>query len=360
MANSANAAGDTYLITADGKVALTNPAEVVTDAAVVSDALLQMIPTATTKLTAPAFVRGGTDKNIYYLSGAQKRSTISAAERAVFNQGMANPAVQVIPASALAQITTGPPILAPGTYIHSAKSGLNYWITGTNSMALVSTTADALQYGLSKPRTATGAELVGYKQNTKLTGTKISCDAQNYVAIAGAFYPIAAESAVHYPGAAIALDPLACARLKLSATELGRFIKTPDKVFWLVQSSKRRQIASAAKYEALRGGLLPAVAVDYAFAHKLTIGAAAPAVLVEATPTATPTATPIPTTTPTSAPTPTPTPSPSASATKTYIVVSGDTLSKIAAKFGVSVTALKSANKLTSDTIKLGQKLVIP
>jgi LysM repeat protein len=41
-------------------------------------------------------------------------------------------------------------------------------------------------------------------------------------------------------------------------------------------------------------------------------------------------------------------------------VVSGDTLSKIAAKFGVSVTALKAANKLTTDTIKVGQKLVIP
>jgi peptidoglycan endopeptidase LytE len=41
-------------------------------------------------------------------------------------------------------------------------------------------------------------------------------------------------------------------------------------------------------------------------------------------------------------------------------VVSGDTLSRIAARFGVTVNAIKLANKLTSDTIKLGQKLVIP
>jgi peptidoglycan endopeptidase LytE len=45
---------------------------------------------------------------------------------------------------------------------------------------------------------------------------------------------------------------------------------------------------------------------------------------------------------------------------KSYTVVSGDTLSKIAAKFGVTVTALKAANNLTSDIIKLGQKLLIP
>jgi LysM repeat protein len=41
-------------------------------------------------------------------------------------------------------------------------------------------------------------------------------------------------------------------------------------------------------------------------------------------------------------------------------VVSGDTLTKIANRFSVTVAALKSANGLTSDVIKLGQKLIIP
>jgi LysM repeat protein len=107
--------------------------------------------------------------------------------------------------------------------------------------------------------------------------------------------------------------------------------------------------------------------VDYYFAKKQALGKAAPATLVEptATPTPTPTvtSTPTPTATKTATPTPiktaTPTPTPTATA-KTYIVVSGDTLQRIATKFGVTVTALKSANKLTSDTIKIGQKLVIP
>jgi LysM repeat protein len=70
-----------------------------------------------------------------------------------------------------------------------------------------------------------------------------------------------------------------------------------------------------------------------------------------------------PTTPPTPAPTtgpsvtPTPTPSPSA---KSYVVVSGDTLSKIATKFGITVAALKLANGLTSDLISIGKKLIIP
>ena len=45
---------------------------------------------------------------------------------------------------------------------------------------------------------------------------------------------------------------------------------------------------------------------------------------------------------------------------KTYSVKSGDTLSKIAQKYRVSVTSLKRKNKLKGDMIRIGQKLKIP
>jgi len=44
----------------------------------------------------------------------------------------------------------------------------------------------------------------------------------------------------------------------------------------------------------------------------------------------------------------------------TYTVKSGDSLWKIANSYGISVNDLKSANKLTSDTLSIGQKLLIP
>jgi LysM repeat protein len=43
-----------------------------------------------------------------------------------------------------------------------------------------------------------------------------------------------------------------------------------------------------------------------------------------------------------------------------YVVKSGDTLTKIAAQFGVTVRSLRSANNLTTDRITVGQKLKIP
>ena len=43
-----------------------------------------------------------------------------------------------------------------------------------------------------------------------------------------------------------------------------------------------------------------------------------------------------------------------------YVVKSGDTLTRIAAQFGVTVKVLRSANDLPTDRIKVGQKLKIP
>ncbi len=44
----------------------------------------------------------------------------------------------------------------------------------------------------------------------------------------------------------------------------------------------------------------------------------------------------------------------------TYTVMAGDTLSTISQAFGVSVQALRNANNLTGDLIRVGQPLVIP
>ncbi len=48
------------------------------------------------------------------------------------------------------------------------------------------------------------------------------------------------------------------------------------------------------------------------------------------------------------------------SGSTTHTVASGDTLFGISRKHGTSVSAIKSANGLTGDTIRIGQKLVIP
>ncbi|MEY4293434.1 MAG: hypothetical protein RIR29_84, partial [Actinomycetota bacterium] len=356
-----------YLLTAEGKRPIINGTEFVENAPTVSDAFLDAIPSVATSITAPAFVRVVGDKAIYYAAKLVKRPTLSSADRAVLSAGMTNATVVELSASAGAMIKTAAPVIAPNTVAKSTKSGLTYWITGLDTMALVENTNQATQFGLSKARATSSADLAGYKQNAKLTGMKALCGTQNYVAIGGKYFKIDAAAATHYAGGTLALSEINCSKLVVSPTELGRFIRTPDKTYWLIQKGKRRPIATAAKYETLRAGMLPAVAVDAYFASKLPIGTVAPATLVEVTPTPTPTVTktptPTPTVTKTSTPTPTATPKPTATPTATafyYTVVSGDTLNSIATRFKKTVAAIKTANNLTSDTIRIGQKLLIP
>lgn len=56
----------------------------------------------------------------------------------------------------------------------------------------------------------------------------------------------------------------------------------------------------------------------------------------------------------------TPAPAPSAAATQDYTIVPGDSLSKIALKFGTTVSQLKALNGLSSDMIYAGQTLKVP
>jgi nucleoid-associated protein YgaU len=72
---------------------------------------------------------------------------------------------------------------------------------------------------------------------------------------------------------------------------------------------------------------------------------------------ATATASPAPTPSATASPQPSPSPSPA----RTYTVQSGDTLSKIAAKFGTTVVVLKALNDISNaDVIQVGQVLQLP
>lgn len=79
-----------------------------------------------------------------------------------------------------------------------------------------------------------------------------------------------------------------------------------------------------------------------------------------ASPESSPEPTPAPTSVPTRTPSPTAAPTAKPSARASYTVKSGDTLYGIARQFGISTTALKNFNGLTTNVIHVGQVLLIP
>jgi LysM repeat protein len=391
---ASNSNGQTYLLTSLGKRKVENVESITAVAPMVADAIFDTIPnTSDAPLAAPVLVKSSAESMVYLVRSAQRRLTLSAADRLKFGLTSAN--IETLPPSAYDQIALGEPVIAPGAFVKANNSPVTYLIDGFSRALVVSSEAQAKTLGLSKPRALKPEYLKGYNKKANADGLKFGCDSEILIPIAGKFYPTHPVDASAYPGAITNLDLLTCAQLNKTTTQLGRFIRTPDKALWLVAGGKKRLIANTEQYLALRGARFPLVPVDATFAGRLPVGAKAPAVLggtaigpdtsapspsaspsasatpaptKAPTPSATPTKAPTPSATPTKLPTPsaTPTKSPTPIATATakpnsYIVVAGDTLTKIATKFGITQAALMTANKITNaNSIQVGQKLVIP
>jgi LysM repeat protein len=376
-----------------GKRKITNPEEFASVAPMVADGIFDAIPNTTDEpLVGPVLVKTATDPMVYLARAGLRRLTLTGADRPKF--GLASTFIETLPVSAYDQIALGEPVIAPGAFVKPNNANSTYLIDGFNRALVVSSEAQAKTMGFVKPRIVKPEYLKGYNKKANADGVKFGCDSATLIPIAGKFYSIDVVDASAYPGAITNLDPLTCAQLPRAAVQLGRFIRTPDKSIWLVAGGKKRLIATTAQYLTLRGDRFGLVPVDAAFGQRLVVGAKAPAVLggivigpatvptptatpkpgptvtssptVTPTPTKSPTASPKPTTSPTPTPTATPTKSPTPTPTATvkptsYVVAAGDTLTKIALKFGVTQTALMTANKITNaNSIQVGQKLVIP
>ena len=153
----------------------------------------------------------------------------------------------------------------------------------------------------------------------------------------------------------------------------------PGEPAWAVAAASRRQIRrsqlaglAAALAVLAAGGV--AVVSGALPAGLALLGSAAPSEspvpsvpFPSSTPTASPRPTAAPTATPpqpTASPTAIPTPTPTAAPTpppRTYVVVKGDTLGAIAARFGTTPNAIAAANGISNpNEINPGQVLVIP
>jgi LysM repeat protein len=123
--------------------------------------------------------------------------------------------------------------------------------------------------------------------------------------------------------------------LTISSETASRFIRTPDKKYFLIEDGKKRPISSRAEYIALKGSGAKYFSVDDRFASR------------------------IPTGTPTQS---SPQPPPASNIPgRTYTVKAGDTLSGIASRFGTTARILVDLNNITNaNQIRVGQVLKLP
>jgi LysM repeat protein len=203
---------------------------------------------------------------------------------------------------------------------------------------------------------------LGFQADYCLGGMYPSCARYQRAEEAAAAPPAAGTGLAEPAGAADVVPAVAAATVATATPSLGRV------------KGERRPRGTSPLVSLLLGVALIAIIVAFAAAagllHVPTTGS-----VTTPTPTGQPSAssapttppasaTPTPTSSPTPTPTPTPTPAPTASPTSGEIlhtVQANETLTSIAAMYGVSVDAIVARNGITDpNLIEVGQVLIIP
>jgi len=317
----------TYLLTPEGKRELVKSNEVTSNPTEVNVEFTNQIGNAGPAIAAPVLAQTATGA-VLLIAGNQKRPVASKTDVSLLKSSLGAP-ITSFGATALAQVPDGPAVYAPGVTLRAKSSRTIYLV---DSYARLVSFSDETAFGLlnlRKPRVVADTALTSYKQ-IKYSGRLVRCSGKAWMPHFAELLEVQEAAVSAWPGKPIAFSSANCASFSYaegSIAQLARDSKT--KQGYYISAGKKRPITSSVTYRELRGTGKGYVDVDPKVLQQLPTGAN-----VEN--------------------------KPAVNTSKTYTVVSGDTLGGIAIKFKTTVAKLKALNKLTSDTIRVGQVLVVP
>lgn len=311
--------GNGFLLSTAGKQPITDIRNVVANPVTLPAAVAARIDASTAPaLTTPFVVKAAAATAPAYLIGnAVKRQTFDAAETTGILPLLSDTNVLIWPQSAIDSVVSGTTVIAPASIVKVKESGNLYLIDGW-AKGLRVTPKVAAAFGVTAPKVATRAQLVGYNTTGILDWQKVICGANTYLVDSGALLQIDANALTQWPGTGATLDAKTCTRLAPTTNRVGTLLAFGTKKYKLADK-KLRLIRTPAEYTTLLNGQTPAALVS--------------GDLIAALPKGNPTS---------------------------YLVVAKDTLYGVAVKFKTTRATLRSLNNLTTDKLTVGQVLVLP
>jgi hypothetical protein len=344
-----------WLISGTGKRKVSASSPFVDQTPQVDAQLLSRIPTTDTEVAAPAFVTTASKNKTFYVSGGLARPIYSSTDKVALAPSVKQAGEIFLLPSAFAQLSVGPTLIAPGSVV-KPKTGTDIYVVNSfSSMIQMPDQAALVSLGLGAPRKVDAEAIAGYNTKTSFSGVKFICNGDTYVASGGEAIIVDPAAVAHLPGKSAKFSDEFCYNLPQSTNTLGRFIRVAgSKTFYLIDSGKKRPIASYAAYVKLLGDQLPAVTIEASLAARFATGTAAPTKMPTGKATSSSTVGSSTGGTGTST-------GGSGTAASKYTVKAGDTLSSIASRFAIKLATLMTANKITNaNSIQIGQVLTIP
>jgi len=388
-----SSAGQGFVLVPEGKRGLANISDWVSNPALLPDAILNRIPDAPgDPLVSPTVVTNGLNSFDYFIVDGVRRTSTNPAMTARFGELLGKSSLVSVPFAAISQLTNGGLAIAPGSLVRTSATGTIFLVDGLGHRIPMVSAAQAASVSNSQIFTFSSTFVSRLATRPALSGLKVSCGGSDFLVDTGGLWPIGTSTAQHYPGTSYRLADSTCLALGIRAdvAPIGQLLRDQSGLLWFVENGTKRRIANWAAYQTLAGSARGFVNVSNYFVSRIPTGPAAPATTTNlvmsdnwaaptfngalgavstpatTTPTATPTPSPTPTPTPTPSPTATPAPTPAQAPTTgtqsvEYIVQSGDTLLRIANRFGVTTQQIISFNSISNpNLIRVGQRLLIP
>ena len=377
-------AGANFVITAAGKLPVTDPENWTNQVVIVPESFLARIPTVEASLAAPAVVTSAGNKFSYFVQSAERRISSNKNMIGQFLSLIGQSKAIELPQSAINTVEKVGEAIAPGSIVKSSSSATLYLVDDLTNKIKLASSAQATSVSKSRTFTISSKELSGLQTRTGFTSGKVQCNGGVYLLDRGVLYPTSPGAAAEFPGSVYPLSTITCAAMELSTRSVGQFIRSNSGILYLIQDGTKQRISSWAHLARLRGDGPGYIQATNYFADRIPTAGTAPATVQLASLEGIPTGDfgelsfigtvpeviqadpePAPETTPEPEPTPNPDSNPDSnpesSGETEYRVASGDSLNKIAAKFGVTASLLQEYNSISNpNQISIGQVIKIP
>ena len=321
----------TFVITPAGRRLLTNPKDFVRDVPHVNSSFVSTISLAGDPVASPLLAKKA-NGSVVLIKSAQQRPIATRADLNLLTTALGAPATY-FGATALGQIAEGPAAFAPGSMLKAKKSQKLYFVDAYSRLIAFSTPAAAAVLNLSEPRTVAD-DLIAANKQAKYGGLLVECGGSVKLPSFGSLTTVQPTSVSAWPGKPLHLSAESCARFVAETATVGNFVRDAETgKSYFISGGQKHLVPNSTVFKSLVGTGPGYVSADTGLVSAIPTGsvAVAKASVVPVPPAA-----------------------------KTYKVVAGDTLGGIAVRFKTTVAILKTLNKLTSDTIRVGQVLVIP
>ena len=251
-----NPAGETFLITNQGKKKVTKPQDIPVSPLSLSDETVRSLP-GTGALDDIVTLKSSDNGTVYVMESRQKRPIVAMEDVFAITK-TERPAIAWLSGETIRKIPSGNVVFAPGKMVKAPSNGTVYVSDGYDTLIPLSHFDQAADLGVNGAiRQVDDRVVEKYKVSNRVLSPYVSCEGRSYLGMGGTLYELHLPSQNPYP-----LQSKTCAMLTKEA-KLPQFVGDPGGTIYHLRNGTLHPIRSWQKFVELNKEKLPIVKISY-------------------------------------------------------------------------------------------------